>query len=295
MNLRLTLLALLLAAACSKSSAPTPVRSDPAALSDAQKWRELRTARLNAGIAEQRKQFPELRNLPEKFTTGYARVQKHLLLDASADCVTMERVGTKGDGGKWICNGYRLQPPCVVYAVGAADEISFDEQMAEKYGCDVHVIDPSAKSRASFGKLEKGEARGKGKVTYHPWAIGPVSENPAEAMKLNLDGQDCVVKTLAQIAAELGHQKVDVLKLDIEGGEFAALKEMRKSGSLKKLGVKQLQVEFHTHDLPHFGMLVDEIEALLDADYVMFRKELNPYGVECCSEFAFADKAFLLD
>ena len=39
--------------------------------------------------------------------------------------------------------------------------------------------------------------------------------------------------------------------------------------------------------------LVNEVEAMRNDGYVLFRKELNPYGVECCSEFAFAEKSFL--
>lgn len=258
-------------------------------------WREARAARLEAGIAAQQKQFPALRALPEKFKTGYAKVQKQLLLDAVGNCVTETRVGTEGDGGKWVCNAFRLPKDCVVYGFGAADEISFEEQMAERFGCDVHVFDPSPTSKRAFGKLEKGEARGKGRLTYHPWGLGPVSQEPGQEMKLVLEGETCVVKTLPQIAKELGHARVDDVKIDIEGGEYAVLADARKGGHLDALGVKQLQVEFHAHDLPAFDRLVNEIEALAGAGFLLFRKELNPYGVECCSEFAFARKGFLLD
>jgi FkbM family methyltransferase len=269
--------------ACSKDLSTMP---------EAQRWRAARTARLDEALALQKKQLPEMHKLPEKLATGYARVQKQLLMDAVADCVTMERVGTIGDGGKWLCNGYRIAPPCVVYGVGAAEEISFEEEMASKFGCEVHVFDPSPTSKRAFGALEKGKKLGKGSLTFHAWGLGPVSDDPAQAMKLVLEGQLCEVKTLSDMAKALGHAKIDVLKMDIEGGEYSVLKELLKDGALKQLQIKQVQIEFHGKD---FDKLVNAIEALADAGFLMYRKELNPYDPEWCAEYAFADKTFLLD
>lgn len=42
---------------------------------------------------------------------------------------------------------------------------------------------------------------------------------------------------------ELEHDFIDVLKIDIEGGEFEVIQDMAKTGVLEK--VEQLMFEFH--------------------------------------------------
>jgi FkbM family methyltransferase len=272
-----------------------PLGAAACATAPAAEWREQRTARLEQGLAAQQQQFARLRHLDERYTTGGKRPERQLMLDAVGSCVTEERIGSLGDGGKWICNSFRLPKDCVVYGVGGNDDISFEEQMAERFGCDVHVFDPSPVSQRAFGALQAGKALGKGRLTYHPWGLGPVSKTPGKEMDLGIDGAKCEVKTLAQMAEALGHQRIDVFKMDIEGGEFAVLEDLHRTGLLKKLGVRQLQIEFHAIEMPGFDALVNEIEALRGEGFLLFRKEINPYAPHCCSEFAFAEKSFLLD
>lgn len=72
-----------------------------------------------------------------------------------------------------------------------------------------------------------------------------MSADPQAADVLVLEDQKCPVKRLSEIVAELGHNHVKILKIDIEGGEMAALPEIIASGTLEKLAVKQLVIEFH--------------------------------------------------
>ena len=278
---------ILQALACCKATRPGSTAPD--------EQHRLRTARLEQGLAEHKKLLPWLHALPERWSTGYSKVEKQLFLDAAADCVTEQRIGAAGDGGKWLCNAYHLAPPCVVYGVGAGPEISFEKAMAADFGCEVHTFDPSQESVRNWSGYEGGKPEGKGKLTYHRWALGPVSDDPAQAMKLVLDGAPADVKTLADMAKLLGHTKVDVLKIDVEGGELSALPEMLKRGTLKELQVKQLLIEFHALDLSKFDRFVTVVDALEDAGYILFRKELNPYAPETTGEYAFAERAYLLD
>ena len=54
------------------------------------------------------------------------------------------------------------------------------------------------------------------------------------------------VKTLKTIMRELGHDHIDVLKLDVEGSEFLFLEEALDTYSLG--GVDQLSLEWHHYD-----------------------------------------------
>ncbi|MBN2359127.1 MAG: FkbM family methyltransferase [Deltaproteobacteria bacterium] len=247
-----------------------------------------RSANIAQRLARLRGELPEIRR-----RAGWS--ERHALIDAVADCVTTERVGRLADGGKWLCNGHRLAPPCVVYGVGAGTDISFEQAMADKFGCDVHVFDPTPSSRKLFGALESGRRYGAGKVTFHPWGLGPVSRDPAQVRRLTLEGVACEVKTLDEMAALLGHDRIDVLKMDVEGGEFPILADLLERSLLHRLRIDQLMIEFHTPDAASFLEFVRLFEALTDADYLLHRKEFNPFAAFTCAEYAFARRAYLLD
>lgn len=252
------------------------------------RWREQRAASLQQRLERQRSDMADVVR-----RAGWD--ERHLLIDAVADCVTTERVGRLSDGGKWLCNGYQIAPPCVVYGVGAGTEITFEQAMAERFGCDVQVFDPTPSSRKLFGALEAGRSQGAGKLTFHPWGLGPVSSDPARARQLTLEGVACEVKTLDEMTAQLKHGHIDVLKMDVEGGEFAILDDLLRRRLLDKLRVNQLMIEFHTPDAVSFADLARLVGALADAGFVLHRKELNPWAAFSCAEYAFARRDFLLD
>ena len=57
------------------------------------------------------------------------------------------------------------------------------------------------------------------------------------------------VRKLASIMQSLKHDHIDVLKMDIEGGEYGVISDLLAS----KIQVKQLLVEFH-HHWPEIGI-----------------------------------------
>jgi hypothetical protein len=216
--------------------------------------------------------------------TGYART---FLFDAVIDAKNMVRVGTFGDGGKWVSDPQSLKPGAVVYSFGVGNEISFDTEMAGLFGCEVHSFDPTPSVARTFANCRPGQPVGKGKFWYHAVGLGPTSFEPEIADELVLEGEKCPVKHLDEFAAELCHTHVDILKIDIEGGEMAALTEILSSGTLAKLSVKQLLVEFHLLDDKHFGSFVHIIGLLRQQGYLLFRKEFNPWDSWRFAEFCF--------
>ena len=62
------------------------------------------------------------------------------------NCVSKERVGKIGDGGKWLCGVRTVLPqknPCVVYSIGSKGEVSFEVGIQEKLPhCKIHIFDP---------------------------------------------------------------------------------------------------------------------------------------------------------
>jgi Methyltransferase domain len=238
-------------------------------------------------IEDQAKLLEAYKEDPEGFLEEYEGVQRIFLFDAVIDAKNMTRVGTSGDGGKWVSDPQSLRTGTVVYSFGAGDEISFDAEMAGLYGCEVHCFDPTPSVEHDFARCRPGQPVGKGTFWFHAVGLGPVSLDPDKAYDLVLEDRKCKVKRLDEIAAELGHSHIDILKIDIEGGEMAALTEILTSGALARLSVKQLLVEFHLWGDEHWDSFVKIIGLLRERGYLIFRKEFNPLLSERCAEFCF--------
>jgi hypothetical protein len=237
-------------------------------------------------IADQAKLLEDYEKAPQAFVRKYKPLDRIFLFDAVIDGKNMLRVGRFGDGGKWLSDPERLRPGAVVYSFGLGDDISFDADMAGLFGCEVHAFDPSPSVRRYFAKYHPGQAVGKGKFWYHNIGLGPTSTEPGKTDELVLEDEKCVVKHLGEIAAELGHSRVDVLKMDVEGGEMPAMMEIISSGMLKKLKVKQLLIEAHLWDDQQWSSFVRIVDLLRKEGYLLFRKEFNPIELRC-AEFAF--------
>src|SRR5262245_13754346 len=80
-------------------------------------------------------------------------------------------------------------------------------------------------------------------------------------------GIDAPVARLASIMQQLGHDRLDILKLDIEGGEYAVLQDLLSEG----IPARQLLLEFH-HHFPGIGInaTVEVVQALQAAGFRIF-------------------------
>lgn len=59
-------------------------------------------------------------------------------------CPGLARIGSVGDGGKWVCNPFaKLQAPCSVYSLGVNNDISFDVevQTLTNKKCKIYAYD----------------------------------------------------------------------------------------------------------------------------------------------------------
>ncbi|KAH9949115.1 methyltransferase domain-containing protein [Amylocystis lapponica] len=127
----------------------------------------------------------------------------------------VERVGTMGDGGKWMCGLDRIarQSECVVYSFGLNGESSFEAEILTRApGCQVWGYDFSV---TSFGPEIENNPRLAGRAHFHPWALGGTDSYGPSA--------DPPFYTLHTLMEMNGHSFIDILKIDIEGGEFETL------------------------------------------------------------------------
>jgi FkbM family methyltransferase len=188
----------------------------------------------------------------------------------------IERFGT--DYGGWsVCTPF-IRPDSVVYSFGIGTDVSFDLGIIERFGLKVHAFDPTPASiewvkqhhqRPDLAIYPYGLADFNGFRTFYPpdnpdhisHTIIPKSTHASPAFEAEF-------KTLDVVMKELGHENVDLLKMDIEGSEYGVVTDLIK----KKLFPKQLLVEYH-HDM-YPGLTrkntFDSIQELHRAGYKLF-------------------------
>ena len=150
----------------------------------------------------------------------------------------LRRLGS--DYGGWTIPVDLLDENSICYLAGVGLDISFDLELIDFLGCSVYAFDPTPRAVEYI----KREASGNSKYVFEP--VGLWRENqkkrfyvPADSSAVshsivNLHGTDeyfeAVCETVPTVMARLGHDHIDLLKLDIEGAEYDVLDEMFSAG-----------------------------------------------------------------
>jgi hypothetical protein len=220
--------------------------------------------------------------------------------------VPTERIGTPYGG--WIIPQNRLSPDAVCYLVGAGEDVSFDLGVAGRYGCEVHIFDPTPRAVIHVEALVQNLQQGKptpcatsptgfypgyppevaGRLCLHPVGIwhedttlrffAPQNDTHVSHSIVNLQHSDrhieVPVRRLSGMMRELGHSRIDLLKLDIEGAEYQVVQSLLDDG----IDVGILCVEFDESAANHLDTrYLDRIEGalqtLLAAGFQVIAKE----------------------
>jgi len=191
-----------------------------------------------------------------------------------------------GDGsGAWCFCPTGLGPEFIVYNFGVGREISFERSIISTFGMQVFAFDPtplasdwiaSQQLPPEFHFLKIGIASYDGEATFRVhgddknacWSMSGASRGRSRSHV----GQ---VRMLATIARMLGHERIDVLKMDIEGAEYDVIQNWLDSG----IHVSQLLIEFH-HRFQGVGIAKTEaaIARLNEAGFRLFH--VSRFGPE---------------
>lgn len=170
------------------------------------------------------------------------------------------------------------QAPCLIYDFGIRKQPQFGQVMAKVFGCEVHAFDPSPVSTKWWESDESKGLRSISNYHFHPYGAGgfdgdlELNEydwgqvsiikfptfvldcNPknhtgpgCKAKVTNQKSFTLPVKTLSTIMKELGHEgrTIDILKIDVEGSEFAFLEHMLDHTGGCPDFIEQITVEWH--------------------------------------------------
>jgi len=170
------------------------------------------------------------------------------LLTRRTKCLT-ERLGSEYGG--WTLCPIRLSTKTTVYSFGIGEDISFDLALIEKYGCRVFAFDPTPRSiqwlqrknlPAQFKWFDIGIADYNGKAKFFPPENTDfVSHTLLERSETENKAITVQIFRLSNILRKLGHNRIDVLKMDIEGAEYKVITDMFSTN----IRPNQILVEFH--------------------------------------------------
>lgn len=262
----------------------------------------------NSGLLRQgndyfsmQKMFGQVRRRLLKWT------ERNLKIPIVTD-VPVERIGTPYGG--WIIPQNRLNNNSVCYLVGAGEDISFDLGMAARYGCTVHIFDPTPRAIAHSEGLLRGLKQGipvkcatspsgfyplyppelADLLQFHPFGIwnddtvlrffAPKNAAHVSHSLVNLQQSEqyieVPVRRLSGLMQELGHNKIDLLKLDIEGAEYQVLQSLLDDD----IEVGILCIEYDESaanhlDSKYLQRIESSLQSLLDAGFHVIAKEPN--------------------
>jgi FkbM family methyltransferase len=180
-------------------------------------------------------------------------------------------VGSKPQG--YVIPDGLLNADSVCYCVGAGEDITFDTELAERYGCRVVVIDPTPEGLNHFRLVNEHMSRGEPlwttrgqpfqyRITPERLALldyveigvwdsaqqmrfyEPTLENyPSHSVAMFQESGRYIelpVDRLKNIMMSQGHGAIDLLKLEIEGAEYRVLETVIED----RLDVKAILVEY---------------------------------------------------
>jgi len=198
--------------------------------------------------------------------------------------IRCETIWLGNAGARWCICPEGLSASSVVYSFGVGEDISFDLALIRRFDARVHAFDPTPRSiewlqsqrvPPEFVFHAYGVAGFDGNCAFLP------PENPAHVSHTIVKREslrpaiEVPMHRLETIMNLLGHEHIDLLKMDIEGAEYGVIADLVAC----RIPVKQLLVEFH-HRWPEVGTekTKQAMRALNDAGFRIFR--VSPSGEE---------------
>jgi len=164
------------------------------------------------------------------------RIQRRLLALGSGD-------------GRWVICPDRLTAKSVVYSFGIGTNVTFDVDLIREIGCEVHAFDPTPLSVEWLRSQTLPPS-----FFSHPWGLAaydgsahftlPKSHSVSFTMSDGIPSKsvaECPVYRLRTVLNLLGHERINLLKIDIEGAEYQILDDLITESDR----IDQLLIEFH--------------------------------------------------
>jgi len=184
--------------------------------------------------------------------------------------VELIRLGS--DYGGYVIPANVIGPDWICYSAGLGEDITFEVELTQRYGSTVYGFDPTPKSAEHVTRATSKNARFVFR-SYGLWSsdtemrfYAPRDPGHVSHSIANLQQTErffvARCRSVPSLMAEFGHDRLDFLKLDIEGAEYEVLESMAENG----ITVKLLCVDLHkAESIEH---MVEVVNGLRASDYV---------------------------
>ena len=211
------------------------------------------------------------------FTKTKQRLRRRKLRQIGIEPVPCDSATLYGGDHGWVIDESSIDRESIIYSVGVGSNIDFDLELIDSLGVTIHAFDPTPRS-VEWVK----EQNLSNKFIFHP--VGLAAENgfmnfypPAKSSSTHFSPVDrygntdneikAPVKDIDTMASELGHKKIDLLKMDIEGAEYEVIKALPDSEVI----INQILIEFHhMYKSISFSQTVEAINTLKNLGFEIF-------------------------
>ncbi|EFP00901.1 hypothetical protein CRE_10687 [Caenorhabditis remanei] len=168
-----------------------------------------------------------------------------------AFCAIKERIGDIDDGGKYVCNPRAVRKDnCTLISLGLNNAISYDQHIQNVTGGHCRIL--GADKDPQNITIQEDYERINGQLF-----VGMI---PNEI-------------SISSMLKKAERRKVELLKIDIEGGEHEGLEPF-----IREYRVCQIFIEVHGTPSEHLKML----QTMAKYNFRIFNVEPNPYCANCC-------------
>lgn len=184
-----------------------------------------------------------------------------------------------------------LREGAIVYSFGIGEDISFDFDIMEQYNAKVYAFDPTPKSIEWIRKQKLPlhfkffpyglSCRDGIEKFYLPRNTDYVSGSVIPSDRLKNEYIEVEMHRLSTIMEQLQHDRVDIIKMDIEGSEYMVIPDILSC----RLNITQICLEVHGRFLDNGYRKTRQLIKLLNQHgyYII-------YVSDSCEELTFLKK-----
>jgi FkbM family methyltransferase len=190
----------------------------------------------------------------------------------------LRRLGSEYGG--YVVPMRLLGPDSICYSCGIGEDATFDVELIAATGCAVYAFDPTPRAAAYAESIAEGEER----FVFLPYGVwssdgprrfyAPADEAHVSHSITNLQQTttyfEAECRRLKSLMSELGHRRIDLLKLDVEGAEY----EILSSVIDRRLDVRIVSAELHR--VTSIDAMIAFVKELVRAGFdVVHSRDLN--------------------
>lgn len=170
----------------------------------------------------------------------------------------------KINGDKTLRLNYDLSQSSIVFDLGGYKG-NFAQEIYNRYLCKIFIFEPVK----SFYKIIDNKFKNIPKVTAYPFGLANndkelfiSNSEDASSVFIDSDGSEKIkLKSILNFINDNKITQVDLIKINIEGGEYEVLESLLSSGMIPIF--KNLQIQFHDFIIDNANERMENIQAQL--------------------------------